>query len=112
MYALLSLTLIRMLPVAISMIGTRLSRPSILFLGWFGPRGLASIVLGLVYLEHGVHLPGEALIMAALGTTVLLSVLSHGVSAHPAIKNYARRLESLDADAPELQGVPGSTPAG
>src|SRR5262245_1687078 len=49
LYAILSLTVVRMLPVAISLIGARLSRPTILFMGWFGPRGLASIVLGLVY---------------------------------------------------------------
>ena len=51
-YAFLSLTVVRMLPVAIALIGTRLSRATVLFMGWFGPRGLASIVLGLVYLEH------------------------------------------------------------
>ena len=51
-YAILSLTVVRMLPVAIALIGTRLSRATVLFMGWFGPRGLASIVLGLVYLEH------------------------------------------------------------
>lgn len=104
-YAILSLTLIRMLPVAISMIGTRLTAASIVFMGWFGPRGLASIVLGLVYLEHEAHLPGEALIMAALGATVLLSIFAHGLSASPGIKLYARKVESLDADAPELEAV-------
>ena len=55
LYAVLSLTVVRMLPVAIALIGTRLSRSTVLFMGWFGPRGLASIVLGLVYLEHGAQ---------------------------------------------------------
>ena len=59
-YAFLSLTVVRMLPVAISLIGTRLSRATVLFMGWFGPRGLASIVLGLVYLEQKTHLPRRA----------------------------------------------------
>ena len=53
LYAVLSLTVVRMLPVAIALIGTRLSRPTVIFMGWFGPRGLASIVLGLVYLRAG-----------------------------------------------------------
>ena len=58
LYAVLSLTVVRMLPVAVALIGTRLSRATVLFMGWFGPRGLASIVLGLVYLEHGMHQSG------------------------------------------------------
>ena len=60
LYAFLSLTVVRMLPVAIALIGTRLSRATVLFMGWFGPRGLASIVLGLVYLEQKIHLPRRA----------------------------------------------------
>ena len=51
--------MVRMLPVAIALIGTRLSAASVAFMGWFGPRGLASIVLGLVYLEQETHFPGE-----------------------------------------------------
>jgi NhaP-type Na+/H+ or K+/H+ antiporter len=66
MYALLSLTVVLMLPVALALVGTRLSVPSILFMGWFGPHGLASIVLGLVYLEQELHLPGESTIRAAV----------------------------------------------
>ena len=58
LYAVLSLTVVRMLPVAVAVIGTRLSRATVLFMGWFGPRGLASIVLGAVYLEHAGHEPG------------------------------------------------------
>ena len=58
-YALLSLTVVRMLPVALALIGTHLSATSVVFMGWFGPRGLSSIVLGLVYLEEQVHMPGE-----------------------------------------------------
>jgi len=58
LYAILSLTVVRMIPVAVAMIGTRLSAASVLFIGWFGPRGLASIVLGLVFLEEETHLSG------------------------------------------------------
>ena len=67
LYAILSLTVVRMLPVAIALIGTRLSRATVLFMGWFGPRGLASIVLGLVYLEQQAHLPGESAIQVVRG---------------------------------------------
>ncbi len=108
-YAVLSLTLVRMLPVAISMISARLSAASILFLGWFGPRGLASIVLAMVYLEHEAYLPGEPLIIGAVAVTVLLSIFAHGLSATPGIKLYARQVERLDADAPELQALPEAT---
>ncbi len=76
-YALLSLTLVRMLPVAVALIGTRLSAASVVFMGWFGPRGLASIVLGLVYLEQEMHFPGEPTIRYALEATVLLSIFAH-----------------------------------
>ena len=101
LYALASLTLVRMLPVAIALRGTRLSRPTVLFMGWFGPRGLASIVLGLVFLEHEAHLPGERTIKLAVVATVLVSVFAHGLSAMPGIERYARSLAKLPADAPE-----------
>jgi len=92
LYAVLSLTLVRMLPVAVALIGTRLSMASVIFMGWFGPRGLASIVLGLVYLEQEVHLPGEATIRLALIATVLLSIFAHGFSATHGIGLYARQI--------------------
>ena len=104
-YALLSLTLVRMLPVAIALIGTRLSPASVVFMGWFGPRGLASIVLGLVYLEQEMHFPGELTIRFALTATVLLSIFAHGLSAMPGIALYARKIESLAADAPEHEST-------
>ena len=103
LYALLSLTLVRMLPVALSLAGSGLSRPSVLFMGWFGPRGLASIVLGLVYLEQELHLPGEETIRIAVMVTVLLSIFAHGMSALPGIGLYGRTLSALPPQAPELQ---------
>jgi sodium/hydrogen antiporter len=105
LYAALSLTVVRMLPVAVALIGTRLSKPTVIFMGWFGPRGLASIVLGLVYLEQEIHLPGETTIRLAVMTTVLISIFAHGVSAAPGIGLYARRIASLGAAAPEHQEV-------
>jgi sodium/hydrogen antiporter len=96
-YAVLSLTLVRMLPVATALIGTRLSAASVVFMGWFGPRGLASIVLGLVYLEQEVHLPGEPTIRLALIVTVLVSIFAHGLSAAPGIQLYARKIASQES---------------
>jgi NhaP-type Na+/H+ or K+/H+ antiporter len=90
-YALLSLTLVRMLPVAVSLAGSGLDKATIVFMGWFGPRGLASIVLGLVYLEQEKHLPGEHVIRLAVMATVLLSIFAHGMTAIPGIRLLARR---------------------
>src|SRR5260370_8127544 len=90
-----------MLPVSIALIGTRLSLASVLFMGWFGPRGLASIVLGLVYLQQELNLPGEATIRLAVIVTVVLSIFAHGLSAAPGIALYTRKITSLDsASAP------------
>jgi NhaP-type Na+/H+ or K+/H+ antiporter len=71
---------VRIFPVAIALMGTRLSRATLLFMGWFGPRGLASIVLWMVYLEHGKQHPVEATIRLAVMVTVLLSIFAQGLS--------------------------------
>ena len=94
-----------MLPVAIALIGTRLSLASVVFMGWFGPRGLASIVLGLVYLEEEMHLPGEPTIRLAVIVTVVASIFAHGLSALPGISLYQRNIASLDDASPEHQEV-------
>lgn len=101
LYAVLSLTVVRMVPVAIAMMGTRLSSATMLFIGWFGPRGLASIVLGLVFLEEQVRLPGEETIKLAVMVTVMFSIFLHGFTALPGIDLYARKVATLDAMAPE-----------
>lgn len=92
LYALASLTVVRMLPVALALRGTGLDRVTVLFMGWFGPRGLASIVLGTVYMERELHLAHEATMVAAVTLTVLLSTLLHGLSANPGLRAYARAL--------------------
>jgi NhaP-type Na+/H+ or K+/H+ antiporter len=101
LYALLSLTVIRMLPVAASLLGTHLRGVSVLFTGWFGPRGLASIVLGLIVIAEAPQLAGAGQIEVVVASTVLLSVLLHGVTAAPLSAAYARRVEGMSADAPE-----------
>ena len=80
-YALLSLTVIRMLPIFVSLAGTGESLRSKLFLGWFGPRGLASIVFGIIVLERGVA--ESKFIAAVVAVTVILSLVAHGISANP-----------------------------
>jgi NhaP-type Na+/H+ or K+/H+ antiporter len=105
LYAVLSLTAVRMLPVAVSLIGSRLSPATNCFMGWFGPRGLASIVLGLVYLEMEIRLPGEETIRLTVMVTVWLSIFAHGLSALPGTDLYARKMKSLPADAPEHQDL-------
>jgi sodium/hydrogen antiporter len=104
-YALLSLTLVRMLPTAVSLIGTRLSGLSMLFMGWFGPRGLASLVLGLIVVAETPLLAGRGLIEQSVALTVLLSVLLHGVSAAPLSTAYAHRVEKMAPHAPENEGA-------
>jgi NhaP-type Na+/H+ or K+/H+ antiporter len=102
-YAILSLTVIRMLPVSIALAGTGLSRVTRVFMGWFGPRGLASIVLGLVYLEEaGGRAVGSAIPLAVM-VAVLASIFAHGLSALPGMEMYARAVRAMPPDAPELQ---------
>jgi sodium/hydrogen antiporter len=105
LYAVLSLTLIRLLPVAISLIKTGLKSESVLFMGWFGPRGLASIVLLLITLNDAPGIPGLPVIAVVVSTTVLISVFAHGITANPAITWYSRKMASLPPDAPELRVV-------
>ncbi|WP_327130047.1 cation:proton antiporter [Streptomyces sp. NBC_01343] len=78
-YALISLTVVRMLPVALAMAGTGLRNVSVAYIGWFGPRGLASLVFGLLAFEE--HLPGTAQLNGVIAVTVALSVLLHGATA-------------------------------
>ncbi len=86
-YAALSLTLVRMLPVAISLWGSGLRWPSVGFLGWFGPRGLASILFVVLVVEDGALARSSAL-EAVVVMTVLLSTFAHGISAYPLARRY------------------------
>ena len=101
LYAILSLTVVRMIPVAVAVIGTHVSAATVLFMGWFGPRGLASIVLGLVFLGEETHVPGEETIQLAVMLTVMLSIFAHGFSALPGITLYTRKVATLAATSPE-----------
>ena len=88
-YAALSLTAIRMVPVALSLIGTGLRPATVGFLGWFGPRGLASILFALLIVEQAGLVHGEEILIAAI-VTVAASALLHGVTAAPLARAYGR----------------------
>jgi NhaP-type Na+/H+ or K+/H+ antiporter len=100
-YGVLSLTLIRMIPVAISLIGGGFQRETFLFLGWFGPRGVASILFGLLVLGRA-NIDGREEIFTIIIATVLMSVFAHGLSAWPASKWYAARAEEMKEE-PEME---------
>jgi NhaP-type Na+/H+ or K+/H+ antiporter len=95
LYAALSLTVLRMVPVALSLIGARLGRSTVLFIGWFGPRGLASVVFALLAVEQlGPEAEGPVTVIVL---TVLLSVLAHGLSAGPLAVRYGAQAPPGDA---------------
>ena len=94
LYAVLSLSVIRMIPVAISLIGSGVQHSTVVFLGWFGPRGLASILFALFVLEE-VPVPAGARIALITVVTVALSILLHGLSAAPMSRRYAARIAQL-----------------
>ena len=89
LYAILSLTLIRMLPVFLCLTGMGVSTEGKLFMGWFGPRGLASIVFAVIVVNADV--PNSGIIAATAVCTIMLSILGHGISANPWAKGFGAR---------------------
>jgi len=107
LYAVLSLTVVRMLPVAISLIGTGARRPTVAFLGWFGPRGAATIVFALLVVEEG-GLPGDVILLTTVFLAVALSVFAHGATAAPLAERYADWLEAQpDGDRAPVESGEG-----
>lgn len=102
-YAILSLTVIRMVPVAIALIGTQLRPATVAFMGWFGPRGLASVVFTLLALEEIER--SSAMLLETVTWTILLSVVLHGISASPLAARYG-------ASIAKAGNVPEKAPAG
>ncbi len=100
--AVLALTLFRMLPVALALLGTGLDRTTVAFVGWFGPRGLASVVFAILAAD-GLHGPMAATVVATIALTVVASVVAHGVTAGPLARRYGTRVGPLAA---ERQAVP------
>ena len=99
LYAILSLTIVRMAPVAVALAGARLGWATVLLVAWFGPRGLASVVFALLALEElGSPTAGRA--VAVITIAVLLSVVAHGATAEPLAARYAKRLAHRAAGGP------------
>jgi sodium/hydrogen antiporter len=108
LYAVLSLTIVRMLPVAIAMLGTKARPATLAFMGWFGPRGLASIVFAVIVLEEAA-LPHEQTILMAIYLTVGLSVLLHGITAAPLAGWYGRWYDAHPRGAPpSMEAAPAT----
>jgi len=108
LYAVASLTIVRMVPVAVAMLGMGARGPTVAFLGWFGPRGLASIVFALIVVQEA-DLPHANTIIATTYATVGLSVLVHGVTAAPLAGRYANWFSSHPRDAmPAMESVPAA----
>ena len=108
-YALISLTVVRMLPVALALTGTGLRPATVGYLGWFGPRGLASLVFGLIALEE--HLPGMTLLGDVIAVTVGLSVVLHGATAPSLGNRYGDWFASALRREPNLREDALSPPA-
>ena len=108
LYALLSLTLVRMVPVVLAMLGSGARRPTVAFLGWFGPRGLASIVFAVILVEDA-HLANESLLLNTIFLTIALSVLLHGLTATPLAGRYAAWFAAHPRDAtPAFESAPAT----
>jgi sodium/hydrogen antiporter len=104
LYAIASLTVVRMVPVAVALVGARLGWATVTLVAWFGPRGLASVVFALLALEElGGPTAGRA--VAVIAITVVLSVVIHGATAEPLAIRYAKRLADRAANSTEA-GMP------
>jgi sodium/hydrogen antiporter len=105
LFAFLALTVVRMVPVAIALIGSGLDRSTVAFVGWFGPRGLASVVFGLIAFD--TLDPAESqVVLAAVTMTVTLSVLLHGLSASPLAARYGKNAKSFHSSRREHTTTP------
>ncbi len=103
LYAVLSLTVIRLLPIALSLLGTGLSPATNLFLGWFGPRGLASILFALLIVEQLGTAQAHTIMLITI-LTVGMSIIAHGVTAAPAARRYGAMVKA-QGDCPEIEPV-------
>jgi sodium/hydrogen antiporter len=107
-FAILALTVVRMVPVGVALLGSGLDKATVAFIGWFGPRGLASVVFGLIAVDS-LAPPDARVVLGAVTVTVTLSVLLHGVSASPLAQRYGQAVSRLPADAAHLTAAPVPT---
>lgn len=104
-YAVLSLTVVRLLPVTLALLGTGARRPTVAFIGWFGPRGLASIVFAVILLDD-TDLPHVHDLLIAIAATIALSIYLHGLTARPLTERYVRWWSAHPRDAlPKMESV-------
>jgi NhaP-type Na+/H+ or K+/H+ antiporter len=89
LYSVLSLTIIRMLPVFLSLAGSGIDTEGKLFIGWFGPRGLASIVFAVIVVNS--DLPDTGPLAMTVACTIILSIIAHGITANPWARAYGER---------------------
>jgi len=108
-FAVLALTVIRMLPVAIACWGLQLDRRTVAFIGWFGPRGLASVIFALLAVDT-LDVPDANRVLAAVTVTVVLSVLAHGITASPFAARYGTAVATLRPERPERLPAPELPP--
>jgi sodium/hydrogen antiporter len=104
-FALVALTVVRMVPVGIALAGARLDRATVAFIGWFGPRGLASVVFVLIAFDSLDPTNGNR-VLAVVTATVVLSVIAHGITAAPLAARYGRHTATLHANLPEHANAP------
>jgi NhaP-type Na+/H+ or K+/H+ antiporter len=109
LYAVLSLTVVRMVPVAIALAGRGIRRPTVAFIGWFGPRGLASLVFALLALESGV--PDGEVVLTTVIVTVAFSVVLHGLTSAPLVAAYHRWYAAHTVEHPSAEeATPATVP--
>jgi NhaP-type Na+/H+ or K+/H+ antiporter len=108
-FAMLALTVIRMVPVAIACAGVRLDRRTVAFIGWFGPRGLASVIFALLAVDT-LDPPDADRVLAAVTITVVLSVVAHGITASPFAARYGAAVSTLHPERPEHLPTPELPP--
>jgi NhaP-type Na+/H+ or K+/H+ antiporter len=104
-FAGLALTVVRMAPVALALAGSGVDKATVGFVGWFGPRGLASVVFGLIAVDT-LESKDARLVLGAVTVTVTLSVVVHGVTSSPLAERYGRIAHQLHPDRPEHQAGP------
>jgi sodium/hydrogen antiporter len=108
-YAVLSLTVVRMLPVALSLLGTGARPQTVAFVGWFGPRGLATIVFAVILIDES-SLPHERTLLLAVVATIGISVLAHGLSSRPLTDRYVGWYAAHPREQPPpMESVPAAT---
>ncbi len=109
MFAVLALTVVRMVPVAIACVGLGLDRRTVAFIGWFGPRGLASVIFALLAFDTLDAADGRR-VLAAVTITVVVSVVAHGITASPFAARYGVAVAALQPHQPEHVPTPELAP--